>query len=312
MFRLIRYIALILLILLCMFWLDKHGVNVRLGLDRLTNNAKSFFESIKTSPKGDSGKIFKDITKQDFVGDLASSTHATTVKSYLNDSNYINIPDAKISVDGIIYYTNLERIKAGLSPLAKSSALNKSANIKADDMFTNQYFEHASPDGKTAADLVRAVNYKFQIVGENLALGVFNTDQMLVQAWMNSPTHRANILNPKFTEIGVAVSIGEYKNQKQWMAVQHFAKPMPICGNIDEVLQNNINLEKTALEVEERELQKMAGIIETTSPENLESNYLNNYNERVNNYNKRLNELRDTIEKFNKTIVDYNNCLKTN
>lgn len=309
MFRVTRYILLFIIIMLCLFWLDKRGVNVRLGVDRLLDNTKDFFQSIKFAPRSSSDKIFYEIDKQDFVGDLASSTNqATTVKAYMEESGK-NSAKALISIDGIIYYTNIERQKAGLKPLVKNVNLNKSADKKVDDMFANQYFEHTSPDGKTAADLVKSVGYKFQIVGENLALGIFNTDKALVQAWMNSPTHRDNILNPKYTEMGAAVGISDYKGQKQWMAVQHFAKPMPVCGSIDDVVQNSINLEKTALEEEERELQKMAGVIETTTPENLEKNYLNNYNERVNNYNDRLNKLRQVIEVFNKTIVDYNNCL---
>ncbi len=299
------------MIMLCLFWLDRYDVNVRLGLDKVISNSKDFFASIKSAPKGSPDKIFNEINSQDFVGSLSStSTNSTTVKSYKEDNKQsINISNSRISIDGIIYYTNIERNKAGLTPLVKNITLNTTAGKKIDDMFANQYFEHTSPDGKTAADLVKSSNYKFQIVGENLALGVFDTDKALVQAWMNSPTHRANILNPKYTEIGVAVGIGEYKGQKQWMAVQHFAKPMPICGVIDEVVQNNINTEKMSLEDEERELQKMAGVIETTKSEDLEKNYLDKYNERVNNYNQRLNNLRQIIDSFNKTIIEYNNCI---
>jgi len=112
--------------------------------------------------------------------------------------------------------------------------------------------------------------------------------------------------------MGAAVGISEYKGQKQWMAVQHFAKPMPMCEAVDESTQNNINLEKTALEVEERELQKMAGVIETSNSEDLDKDYLNKYNERVSSYNQRLNTLRQLIDGFNKTIVDYNTCLSSN
>lgn len=301
--------------MLCLFWLDKKGVNVRFGLEKVIDNTKDFFNSIKDSPKGDPDKIYADINNQDFVGPLASTSinKATTVKSYMEEYG-IKKPNSnvRISIDGIIYYTNIEREKAGLKPLIKNIKLNKSANYKVDDMFTDQYFEHTSLSGKTAADLVKSVDYKFQVVGENLALGIFDTDKALVQAWMNSPTHRANILNPKYTEMGAAVGIGDYKGQKEWMAVQHFAKPMPVCGTIDEVIQKNIDTEKILLEEEERELQKMAGVIETTPSESLEKNYLNNYNERVNNYNDRLNKLRQIIEDFNKTIVDYNKCLTTN
>lgn len=319
MFRITRYIILFIIIMMCLFWLQKNNVNVRAGLDTIINNTKSLFDDIRKSPKVDESMILKDLKVQDFSGNLGNNTQkATTIKSFIqddsnkNDNSSYNISNAKISIDGIIYYTNLERKKAGLLPLTKNNKLNISASKKVDDMFANQYFDHNSPKGDTAADIAKSVNYKFQIIGENLALGIFDTDKILVQAWMDSPTHRANILNPKYTEMGAAVGISDYKGQKQWMAVQHFGKPMPVCAEVDENTQKNIDTEKTSLESEERELQKMAGVIETTPIENLERNYISNYNEKVNNYNQRLNNLRKVIEDFNKTIVDYNNCLNKN
>ena len=317
MFRITRYIILFIIIMMCLFWLQKNNVNVRAGLDTIINNTKSLFDDIRKSPKVDESMILKDLKVQDFSGGLSDNTQkATTIKSFIQDNSNTNDSvyntSSKISIDGIIYYTNLERKKAGLSPLIKNNKLNISASKKVDDMFANQYFDHNSPKGDTAADIAKSINYKFQIIGENLALGIFDTDKILVKAWMDSPTHRANILNPKYTEIGAAVGISDYKGQKQWMAVQHFGKPMPICAEVDENTQKKIDTERTSLESEERELQKMAGVIETTSPESLERNYISNYNERVNNYNQRLNNLRKVIEDFNKTIVDYNNCLNKN
>jgi uncharacterized protein YkwD len=256
------------------------------------------------------GDIYKQINSQDFIGALSTSSvkKATTVKAFVQDDMVDEKPTARISVDGIIYYTNIERVKVGLNPLTKNTKLNNSATSKIDDMFMGQYFEHTAPNGKTAADLVKSFDYKFQIVGENLALGIFQTDKSLVQAWMDSPTHRANILNPKYTEIGAAVGIGDYKSQKQWLAVQHFAKPMPLCDEIDENVQNNINKEKTVLEAEERELQKRAGVIE--SDQSIAKQYISEYNAMVVNYNDRLNKLRITINNFNETIVKYNSCIK--
>lgn len=266
---------------------------------------KLFFKTVNEDTSVNSDDIYNDIKKQDFSGNLKATT---TVKSYNSTNTDIVKKDAKISVDGVIYYTNIERKKAGLPELIKNLKLNKSAALKTDDMFTAQYFEHTAPDGETAADLTRSVDYKFQIVGENLALGIFDTDKSLVKAWMDSPTHRENILNPKYTEIGVAVGVGDYKGQRQWMSVQHFAKPLPTCAEVDVNIQQNINLEKTALELEERELQKMAGVIESDPSTNKQ--YLTEYNTKVSVYNDRLNKLRLIIADFNKTIVEYNECLK--
>ncbi len=281
---------------MCLFLLKKSGFS---------------FESSVSGEKKDSIDIYKQIEDKDLVGVLNStSSSSTTVKSYIKEVTNEK-PKAKISIDGIIYYTNLEREKVGLKPLVKNVSLSNSASQKVDDMFNKQYFEHVSPDGKTVADLVNTTGYKYQIVGENLALGIFYNDKDLVLAWMNSPLHKENILNPKYTDIGIAVGINEYKNQKQWIAVQHFGKPRPVCTEIDTVTQDNIDKEKVILESEERELQKMAGIIESDPSQNtVDRAYLNNYNTMVNNYNDRLNKLRETINAFNKTIVDYNACVK--
>ncbi len=291
------------MIMLGLFFLHKNSA----WFQEKIEYTKIFFKTLGEENVS-SDFIYNDIKKQNFT-DIKIAT--STVKAYSENNNNINKApktEAKISIDGIIHYTNEERKKKGLQPLVKNINLSKSASLKTDDMFAGQYFEHVSPKGESAADLVKTVNYKFQIVGENLALGIFDTDKALVQAWMNSPTHKENILNPKYTEIGVSVGIGEYKGQKQWMAVQHFAKPLPLCAEIDTVIQQKIDEDKSALELEERELQKMAGVIET-NPRN-EPSYLIEYNLKVNEYNNKLNKLRDVIDSFNKTIVDYNNCLK--
>jgi uncharacterized protein YkwD len=301
MFAVIRYIIIFILIMLGFFFLHKNSAWFQ---DKI-EYTKLFFKTIGEDTSVTTDDIYNDINKQDFTAGLKATT---TVKSYNSTNTPVVKKDTKISVDGVIYYTNIERKKAGLPELIKSTKLNKSASLKTDDMFTRQYFEHTAPDGETAADLARSVDYKFQIVGENLALGIFDTDKSLVKAWMDSPTHRENILNPRYTEIGVAVGIGDYKGQRQWMAVQHFAKPLPMCLEVDVDVQKNIDLEKTALELEERELQKMAGVIESDPSTSKE--YLNEYNFKVSAYNERLNKLRLIITEFNKTIVDYNECLK--
>lgn len=305
MFAVIRYIILFIMIMLGLFFLQKNSS----WFQEKIEYTKIFFKTLGEENVS-TDFIYNDLKKQDFT-DIKIAT--STVKSYSKNNNVDNIDkpsknEAKISIDGIIYYTNEERKKKGLQPLVKNTQLGKSASLKTDDMFAGQYFEHISPKGESAADLVKSVNYKFQIVGENLALGIFDTDKALVQAWMNSPAHRDNILNPKYTEMGAAVGISEYKGQKQWMAVQHFAKPLPLCPEVDTVVQEKIDSEKKILESEERELQMMAGVIES-NPRN-DALYLNQYNAKVAQYNDRLNKLRDIINDFNKTIVEYNNCLK--
>jgi len=238
-------------------------------------------------------------------------THATTsVKSYTQaTTGGILQKDAGMSIAGVLKYTNAERVTIGLKPLTLNKKLSNSAVAKIDDMFTLQYFEHTSPSGKTAADLVRVENYNFQSVGENLALGDFGTDKKLVEAWMNSPLHKKNILNPKFTEIGIAVAKGTYKGDTQWLAVQHFGKPTPDCAAVSLSLKSNIDSEKIFLEGEEKELQKMANTIESDPEQNTPKEFLEMYNGRVAAYNRRLGSLRDMIKEYNTKVEDYNICV---
>src|SRR3989344_4089272 len=106
---------------------------------------------------------------------------------------------APITVAGTIKATNAARASNGLPPLVENSKLDTAARAKVADMFELQYFEHVSPTGRNVSNLVKDVQYEFIAVGENLALGNYKDDQDLVTAWMNSPGHRANILNSRYT-----------------------------------------------------------------------------------------------------------------
>jgi uncharacterized protein YkwD len=281
-------------------------VDVKAGFWKVVDNVKIFSKSVYSAPDKKDNAVINDILKQDFIGGLKAST---TVKAYASDKEVSPAKESLMSIAGVLKYTNIERAKAGLQPLKINAKLSSSAIVKADDMFTLQYFEHTSPTGKTAADLVRAEEYDFQSVGENLALGDFGTDQKLVEAWMNSPLHRKNILNPKFTEIGLAVAKGTYKENLQWLAVQHFGRPAPTCNVTPTSLKESVDTEKNALEVEEQELKKMADQIEADPTQNNGKAFLDAYNARVSAYNTRLGALRDLIKEYNERVDTYNACL---
>ena len=284
------------------------NVDVKGGFWKGVANIESFSKSIYSAPEKKDNAIIDDILKQDFVGGLKGST---TVKSYTstNTAAQVYTPESSMSIAGVLKYTNIERVKAGLKPLTLNKKLSNSAIAKVDDMFALQYFEHTSPTGKTAADLVRAEGYDFQSVGENLALGDFGTDQKLVEAWMNSPLHRKNILNPRFTEIGLAVAKGTYKGDTEWLAVQHFGRPAPVCEAVPSTLKETVDTEKASLELEEQELKKMADEIEADPTQSKGKEFLDAYNSRVAAYNARLGTLRDLIKDYNERVDAYNACL---
>lgn len=125
------------------------------------------------------------------------------------------------STDTLIDLTNASRAANGLANVTENNKLNTAALAKANDMFTNQYFAHTSPAGKTPWDFIKAAGFDYTYAGENLAIG-YDSDQELHDAWMNSPTHRANIMSANFHEIGMAVVTGKYENATTTIVVQMF------------------------------------------------------------------------------------------
>jgi len=102
----------------------------------------------------------------------------------------------------VVDLTNQERTKAGLAPLKADYELNRVAREKSRDMSINNYFSHNSPVYGSPFDMMRSYGINYRAAGENIAKGQ-RSPQEVVQAWMNSPGHRANILNGSFTHIGV-------------------------------------------------------------------------------------------------------------
>jgi uncharacterized protein YkwD len=283
-------------------------IDVQGGFSRAAQNVKSFFQSVDDRSQQKENTIVKEIVDQDITGSLGGTS---TIKSYATKTPAIkeSPKGSSMSILGILEYTNAERMRYGLQPLALRTKLSNSALVKVEDMFALQYFEHTSPTGKTAADLVRAQGYDFQSVGENLALGDFGTDKKLVDAWMNSPLHRKNILNPKFTELGLAVARSTYKGDIQWLAVQHFGRPAPVCDQISPSVKEKIDTEKRTLETEEQALKDIAQEIEADPGQNKSDDFITAYNARVAKYNAQLATLRDLIKDYNVKIEAYNNCL---
>ncbi|MFA5024967.1 MAG: CAP domain-containing protein [Candidatus Shapirobacteria bacterium] len=132
---------------------------------------------------------------------------------------------SEITTQKVLSQTNVERQKMGLSLLQYNPVLSQSAAAKATDMFTNNYWAHNSPSGKTPWDFFKSSGYKYSVAGENLAKDFYDTDG-LMKAWMNSPTHRDNIINGKYQEIGIAVVNGILNGVKTTLVVQHFATPL--------------------------------------------------------------------------------------
>ena len=131
---------------------------------------------------------------------------------------------SEINSENIIKLTNEERIKLGLDSLTANQLLTKAAYEKAESLFENQTFEH-DIDGRKFSSWVADAGYDYSYVGENLALD-FVTAEGTMRAWMDSPSHKKNISNGIFKEIGVAVVEGNFEGKNSILTVQIFGTPI--------------------------------------------------------------------------------------
>ncbi|MEU1285165.1 CAP domain-containing protein [Kitasatospora sp. NPDC005856] len=120
----------------------------------------------------------------------------------------------------VVDLVNVERTKAGCGPVSSETRLTNAAQSHSDDMADRNYFDHASPEGYHADHRIEVAGYSWSSWGENIARGQ-KDPAAVMNSWMNSPGHRANILNCSFTQLGVGVRTG---NNGPWWT-QVFASP---------------------------------------------------------------------------------------
>lgn len=131
---------------------------------------------------------------------------------------------ASLIPDVLIDLTNQNRNVENIPQLSLNPLLTQAAQLKANDMATKGYFAHTSPEGVTPWYWLDEAGYDYARAGENLAVD-FSDSKDVVTAWMNSPSHRANIENGNFTEIGIATAQGTFQGHETTFVVQFFGKP---------------------------------------------------------------------------------------
>ena len=221
------------------------------------------------------------------------------------------VPESLLTQAGVIQWTNTQREPYGLPPLRENAKLNASAQEKMQDMFEEQYFAHISPSGAEAKDLVKNFGYELIALGENLAMGNFQNDQILVQAWMDSPGHQANILSTRYQEIGVAVGKGIFNGQSTWLAVQHFGLPLSACSQPEEAL-------KVRIEENQKQIGELLTTLTTLRAEirtigrprriSMDSQKIEEYNILVSQYNALIEETKDLVSQYNSQVQIFNEC----
>jgi len=211
----------------------------------------------------------------------------------------------------IISETNSQRQANGNLPALKENAdLDKTAAAKADDMFLNQYFEHISPAGVGPGELAQKYGYNYIVEGENLILGNFSSEKEVVQDWMNSPGHRANILNNRYTEIGVAVIKGTYKGGTVWIGVQEFGLPLSSCVQPDANLKKEIDSDNSQLNVMISQMDDKKNQIDSTSQESpTYSQMVDDYNQLAVQYNSLADSDKKNIANYNIQANAFNDCV---
>ena len=198
--------------------------------------------------------------------------------------SFVNFPPniffADITKIALTNLVNQSRQEAGIQMLVENKKLDLAAKLKAKDMVQKGYFSHQSPEGMTPWYWFKVIGYNYKYAGENLAIGFFDS-QALYSAWLNSPSHKDNLLNPKYKEIGTAVLSGFGPNNAI-VVVQLFGNPSaPLSQNqtdketID-TKESEGNIKKT--EIEQLEKNEAA---ENIPEKSISKEVLSQYTERT-------------------------------
>ncbi len=257
----------------------------------------------------------KNFDTSAFVSELKNLGEEVSAPPPLKSKNSSN--KGVLSRAGIIQQTNLQRAANGNLPaLKENDQLNAAAWAKAADIFSQQYFDHVNPQGKGPADVTREAGYEYISVGENLAMGFFEDDKDLVEAWMNSPGHRENILNGKYEEIGAAAIKGMYEGKETWVAVQEFGRPASSCPRVDVTLKASIDSLQNEIDALQDQLVAMKVELDSMNPKTPEEYEAYNkkvaeYNSQIKIFNNKVDVLKTQSARYNSQVSVYNICLNS-
>lgn len=134
-----------------------------------------------------------------------------------------------ITINSLLEATNKIRSDNSKSELTLSAKLNKAANLKAQDMFADQYWSHNAPDGTLPWKWLGDVGYDYSEAGENLAMN-YSLTANVMKAWMNSPEHRENVLKGSYQEVGFSIVSGTLNNKPTTIIVALYAVPAQVAG----------------------------------------------------------------------------------
>ena len=217
---------------------------------------------------------------------------------------------ANLTSEGIVSETNARRNANTKVNLTLSAKLSESAQVKANDILAEQYFDHVSPDGVTVGVLVTEAGYEYIRVGENLALGGFTSEADVVNAWMNSAGHRANILDGSYSDIGIGIAQGRYKGQLVVVIVQHFGRPRSDCPSVSDSLKEEIVAGQNSLYALSNTLTALKAEIDQKKANGEDTVELTaRYNSGVDEYNAKYSTLSAKSRTYNTQVDTFNTCI---
>jgi hypothetical protein len=147
-----------------------------------------------------------------------------------------------ISKIALIKMLNHGREEAGLGPLKENTVLNNAAVLKAQDMLAKDYFSHQSPGGVSPWHWFKIAGYNYKIAGENLAIGFLDSGEVN-QAWLDSPSHKANLLNSNYKDVGIAILKGDFQGNETTVVVQLFGQLQQTAAGPKVVTKEEVKIE---------------------------------------------------------------------
>lgn len=234
----------------------------------------------------------------------------------------------KLNASDIVKLTNEYRISLGLPPLLENFQLTHAAEYRANDMIRNSYYAHVNPvTGENPGDAITQANYQFRTYAENIAMGNFQSNRHIVDGWINSPGHRANIVNPDIREIGVAIvkdNTTPLGRPSVYYGVQLFASPMPDCSppsEADMALLQDMQRKNDDIwrrvDDRRREIDVLKNRIDRETNTATRNRLITDYNRQVGAFNSLAAEakgmqesLKLVVHSYNDKINQYNICMQ--
>lgn len=145
---------------------------------------------------------------------------------------------ASSNTDKIYKLSNSLRFSEGQNNLSVDSNLEKAAYLRAQDMFQKQYFDHFTSNGLSPWEAIKITGFDYSFAGENLAIG-YQSEEKAFKAWVNSPSHFKNIIDPDYTSIGVAEVSGKMNGKDKTIIVQLFATQKSETKGVKSIIEND-------------------------------------------------------------------------